>query len=436
MLTMIFDKPIPFAEALAHRQARVLLPTYLGSKELGEIDAAIRERATALARVTNATYVQRASDLATQVVEGKLTQDKARQLMLELRSSLNYRAPEGKSGTMQDLFSDQRLGLVIRMLVEQANGYGQWRQGQSEAVLRVWPCSELYRAAWRKEPRDWPAVWSANGGSFYHPGGNYPEGRMIAPKDSPIWSAISRFGLPYPPFDFNSGMDLRDVSRAEAVRLGVIEKDYKPEPQRRSFELDAASSGEQFDEVIRKQLLDDLGPGYEFEDGVLRVANETAPQLANRTTILQIANGLRHERLRRGTCFANDRGDSGTSAKAVVTNDRGEVLVLKDARSDWNDLPGGHVKDGESVEQGLRREVREETGLELSDVRRERDQWLELGGRTTNVVFHSATANGTPVLSDEHSGFEWVAPARLGEFNLGVLAEAARDFAGKEATCN
>jgi hypothetical protein len=29
--------------------------------------------------------------------------------------------------------------------------------------------------------------------------------RMIARKDSPIWEALSRFGTPYPPFDFNSG---------------------------------------------------------------------------------------------------------------------------------------------------------------------------------------------------------------------------------------
>ena len=46
---------------------------------------------------------------------------------------------------------------------------------------------------------------------------------MIALKTDPIWTKISRFGHPWPPFDFNSGMGVRDVSRADAIRLGVIQ---------------------------------------------------------------------------------------------------------------------------------------------------------------------------------------------------------------------
>jgi len=48
----------------------------------------------------------------------------------------------------------------------------------------------------------------------------------------------------------------------------------------------------------------------------------------------------------------------------------GKVLLLK--RSDYVDkyarewdLPGGHLQEDESSEQGLQREVEEETGLEL-----------------------------------------------------------------------
>ena len=45
----------------------------------------------------------------------------------------------------------------------------------------------------------------------------------------PIWSAISRFGNPYPPFDYNSGMGVDDVSYDEALKLGVLpSKHYQP----------------------------------------------------------------------------------------------------------------------------------------------------------------------------------------------------------------
>jgi hypothetical protein len=45
----------------------------------------------------------------------------------------------------------------------------------------------------------------------------------VALKLSPIWAQLSRFGTPYPPFDFNSGMDVEDVGRRKARELGLLE---------------------------------------------------------------------------------------------------------------------------------------------------------------------------------------------------------------------
>jgi nucleoside triphosphatase len=53
---------------------------------------------------------------------------------------------------------------------------------------------------------------------------------------------------------------------------------------------------------------------------------------------------------------------------AVVFNDAGKLLLVKSKRAKGlYVIPGGHVELGEKIEDTLRREVREETGLEIAD---------------------------------------------------------------------
>ena len=57
------------------------------------------------------------------------------------------------------------------------------------------------------------------------------------------------------------------------------------------------------------------------------------------------------------------------SVSAVIRDGRGHVLLGRRADSrEWG-LPGGSVEIGESVAQAIRREVREETGLEVAVTR-------------------------------------------------------------------
>ena len=58
------------------------------------------------------------------------------------------------------------------------------------------------------------------------------------------------------------------------------------------------------------------------------------------------------------------------TAGAIIFNDAGEVLLLKHrfrAGSGWG-IPGGFLETAEHPEQAVRRELREEVGLELEDV--------------------------------------------------------------------
>lgn len=47
------------------------------------------------------------------------------------------------------------------------------------------------------------------------------------------------------------------------------------------------------------------------------------------------------------------------SLKAIIENDGGEVLCVREKGSDWT-LPGGGLDHGETIEQGLARELDEE----------------------------------------------------------------------------
>jgi len=81
---------------------------------------------------------------------------------------------------------------------------------------------------------------------------------------------------------------------------------------------------------------------------------------------------------------------------AVIANDAGDVLVAlrsagASAGSCW-ETPGGKVDPGESHEQALRREIREELGVELASVGKIVADVVVPGRRAAlHVVFYACT---------------------------------------------
>jgi len=236
---VIFDKPIPFLEAIASRKAKKLLPTTLGSRELAELAPEIRERSFFSAKVAKLPFLKKADRLINDIVSTQgtglgertspLSRIEARAELQNYLDSIQYEAPKGKKGGLQDLSSNGRLDLIVDTNVKMAHGYGQFAVQNDPDIMDDIPCLELIRNEPRNEPRtDWPQRFVSAGGQLYG-------GRMIARKDSPVWTSLSRFGLPYPPFDYNSGMGTREIFRREAEELGVIKRSDIVKPQERSF---------------------------------------------------------------------------------------------------------------------------------------------------------------------------------------------------------
>lgn len=97
------------------------------------------------------------------------------------------------------------------------------------------------------------------------------------------------------------------------------------------------------------------------------------------------------------------------SAAGIITNEKGEVLLLDHylrPDSGWG-VPGGFMEKGEQPEAAFRREIREETGLEVRDVEIHRVRTL---GRHIEVIY-TAQATGEPqALSREIRESRWFAP--------------------------
>jgi molecular chaperone GrpE len=102
--------------------------------------------------------------------------------------------------------------------------------------------------------------------------------------------------------------------------------------------------------------------------------------------------------------------------KAVVVNND-KVLVLRRSKKEkFNkkayDLPGGHVDKGESVEECLEREIRDETGLdaEVGDILsvEEYPKDHEMFDKMKALRFIAYTNSDDVELSDEHDKFEWL----------------------------
>jgi len=100
------------------------------------------------------------------------------------------------------------------------------------------------------------------------------------------------------------------------------------------------------------------------------------------------------------------------SAAAVVLNEKGEVLLLNHVLrpySNWG-FPGGFLDYGEQAEEAIRREVREETGIELAQLKL---LTIRNSGAHIEVLF-SAIADGEPsVRSAEIIELRWFAVGDL-----------------------
>jgi 8-oxo-dGTP diphosphatase len=102
---------------------------------------------------------------------------------------------------------------------------------------------------------------------------------------------------------------------------------------------------------------------------------------------------------------------------AVISSGR-DVLLLKRPQDDFmggiHELPSGNVEPGETLDTALRREVKEETGLDVKAITGylgSFDYTSASGKKSRQFNFTTAVSATEPVRLQEHDDYMWAAPA-------------------------
>lgn len=122
-----------------------------------------------------------------------------------------------------------------------------------------------------------------------------------------------------------------------------------------------------------------------------------------------------------GRCGFTFYMNSAAAVVAILRNERGQILVARRGEEPARgtlDLPGGFVDPGESLEQALAREVREETGICIEDCRStylfslpNTYPYSGLTVLTTDAFFEVDIPSGTPLhAADDVAACWWAHP--------------------------
>ncbi len=256
-------------------RSQSLAPLAMSSAQWSLISSQLRERAFFMAGVQEANILQLFRDAAAAVADGRMSPSEARVTVRRGLSSMGY-SPQAAGvapGSIHDLSSYRRIMLALETNFSMARGWMQHLQYRTDPNVGG---LELFRLFPRKVPRNWALRW-AEAAEQVNWQGVATGAPFIATLDSPIWCALSRFGTPYPPFDFNSGMSTRPVDNRRCRELG-LEPTPKPEILP-SLNEQVEASLQGLDADIAADLLRSLGALVQRDGDTLKMTdlNGTKP---------------------------------------------------------------------------------------------------------------------------------------------------------------
>ena len=97
------------------------------------------------------------------------------------------------------------------------------------------------------------------------------------------------------------------------------------------------------------------------------------------------------------------------AASALIRNKKGDIALVRTERRGW-ELPGGQIEIGESLIEGLRREIFEECGIQV-ELGRLVQVRSNLSSSIVIFCFQASYVSGKLRPSDETPEVRWASPA-------------------------
>ncbi len=113
------------------------------------------------------------------------------------------------------------------------------------------------------------------------------------------------------------------------------------------------------------------------------------------------------------------------SLKAIVLDAKGNLLIIRRSKDDYTrpngwDIPGGGLNENEDPRQGIQREIKEETGLDVTNIEILDTIPITLkdGCAAIMLVFKGLTDSSDITLSHEHDQFKWLSKEEVKSLDL------------------
>ena len=106
------------------------------------------------------------------------------------------------------------------------------------------------------------------------------------------------------------------------------------------------------------------------------------------------------------------------SIKAIIIDNK-RILCLKNERNEW-DLPGGKINFNENIEECLKREVKEETNLEIKDLKILKPYNLKFNNVSVFILIYLAkiSCDSPIIISYEHSEYNFFSKSEIEDLNM------------------
>ncbi len=220
---------------------------------------------------------------------------------------------DATDNNITNLASHRRLALVFDTNIRSAYGQARWETAMTDPMRKAFPAWRFVRHPGAKKPR---------------PLHKLNEGAIRLKDDFQFWAIemnsrhIGGFELPWPPFGFNSWMDLESVPAKECQKLGLIPPNYTPPP------LDTSAFG--------------ASPAERILQKATSTKSIKNPKLA---ALLKkkLAQNLGHPPIEQGHSLA-------LPTKQIIKTFQSSPNVIKIGVPQWDSLPGYFYSDSEANE--------------------------------------------------------------------------------------